>query len=127
MAKKKMVELRKQVRAVAQRCNDDLWVLAEVLHRVYQGCFYHMWGFESWSAYLKSDLPEVKVRKAQYLVATWDWYSRLPTEAQELFRKKWPISVLRMMGRFITDENWREWAARRPMTADDAEYYARGS
>jgi hypothetical protein len=120
-------KLRGKALSLAHRMGDDRWELARVLCQIYDQKAYLRWEFEKWCEYLKEDHPMIHLRTAENMLATWRWYVEMPKKAQDYFRKHWGFSILRTMRRYITADNWREWKARGPMTADEAEEHARGN
>jgi hypothetical protein len=118
-------KLRGKALSLARRIGDDRWELARVLCQIYDRKAYRRWGFEKWREYVAKDHPTLKSRTVEYMLANWRWYMAMPKEAQHYFRKQWGFSTLRIIRRYITADNWRDWTLRIPMTADEAVAYVR--
>jgi hypothetical protein len=103
-------EIRKQVLNLRDRSDEDSWALADTLIQVFNGSYYKLWGFTNWTEYVTNEL-DFTIRKAQYLIRTQEWLTKLPKNVQVWIRQLgWRKA--RMLVGIVTAENAAEWKAR---------------
>lgn len=102
--------LRVKVKSARDARDDNYWLLAELLHRIYYDDIYKKFGYQLWPEYVEEEL-EMPIRKVQFLTAFYGWFVGLPPDAQRWVRvQSWEVAS-KMPG-MIDAENWSEWRDR---------------
>jgi hypothetical protein len=103
-------EIRKRVRDLKDRAQENYWALSIELVQVYDGDLYRSWGFDSWIQYVQEEL-DIDKRTAQYLVKVQKWLDRMTPQIRD-WAKSLGWTKARMIMHVVDKSNATEWKHR---------------